>query len=297
MKWDDLRIFLALARSEGLSAAGRILRLDPATVGRRIARLEADVGAALFLRSPQGYTLTEAGGRLLTHAARIEAEIASGLQSLSGPEGTLSGQVRIGAPDGCATYLLPQVCRQIAETHPDLDLQIVALPRIFNLSRREADLAIAVSPPRQGRVLTRRITDYRLHLAASRAYLDRHGTPASRAALTDHRLVGYIPDMIFDTGLDYADELGAGRLHFASNSVIVQLALLRQGAGIGMVHDFALPAAPELVKVLDGEVRLQRAYHLLRHADETGAAGRLSRVADLLCDGIRRETARLEALA
>lgn len=297
MQWDDIRVFLAVARGESLSAAGRALRLDPATIGRRIARLEAEIGAALFLRSAQGYALTEAGARLMQHAATVEAEITAGLAGLGGSEDGLHGQIRIGAPDGCATYLLPQVCAQIARAHPGLELQIVALPRIFNLSKREADIAIGVTPPEGGRVVVRKITDYHLHLAASRAYLESASPITGRADLGAHPLVGYIADMIFDAGLDYAQELGAKRLTLSSNSVLVQLALLQQGAGIGMVHDFALPSAPDLVKVLPAEVSLRRAYYLLRHADEAGAGGRLGQFADLLSAGIRRETARLEGLA
>lgn len=297
MQWDDLKVFLAVARGESLSAAGRALKLDPATVGRRIARLEDEIGAALFLRSAQGYALTEAGARLMQHAARVETEISTGLAGLSGPGDGLQGQIRIGAPDGCATYLLPQVCAEIARTHPGLELQIVALPRIFNLSKREADIAIAVTPPKQGRVMVRKITNYHLHLAASHSYLEHAPAITTRSDLTAHPLVGYIADMIFDAGLDYAQELGVKRLSLSSNSVLVQLALLQQGAGIGMVHDFALPFAPELVKVLPGEVSLSRAYYLLRHADEAGVGGRLGQFADILSAGIRRETARLEGLA
>ena len=158
MQWDDLKVFLAVARGESLSSAGRSLRIDPATVGRRVSRLETQLGNALFLRSAQGYALTEAGTRLMAHAERVETEIAASLAGLSGPGDRLRGQVRIGAPDGCATYLLPQVCTQIAHAHPELELQIVALPRVFNLSRREADLAIAVTPPTQGRPQNHRVS-------------------------------------------------------------------------------------------------------------------------------------------
>ena len=105
MDWDDLRIFLAVARAESLSAAGRKLKIDPATVGRRIARLEEAVAARLFVKGPQGYALTDAGGRLLAHAERAETVMEGAAEALTGAEG-LSGQIRIGAPDGCANYLL-----------------------------------------------------------------------------------------------------------------------------------------------------------------------------------------------
>ena len=131
--WDDLRIFLAVARGESLSAAARLLRMDPATVGRRVARLEQGLGHPLFGKSPQGYALSEAGARLLAHAEAAEQALGQGVQALRGAEGTLSGQIRIGAPDGCANFLLPQVCAAISADNPDLDLQIVALPRVVNL--------------------------------------------------------------------------------------------------------------------------------------------------------------------
>lgn len=293
--WDDLRVFLAVARTESLSGAGKLLRRDPATVGRRIVKLEEALGARLFVKSPQGYGVTEAGLRLLPHAEAAEQAVQAAADDLRGGAGGLSGQVRIGAPDGCANYLLPQVVAAIYDDNPGLEVQIVALPRVINLSKREADMVIAVSPPTAGRLTVQRLTDYHLHLAASLAYLDRHGTPQRRDDLTAHRIVGYIPDMIFDKELDYLAEIGVTEVPLASNSVPVQLNWLRHGAGIGMVHDFALPSAPELVKVLPVEVSLTRAFWLIRHADDR-RIDRMNRFADLLAQGLRREVLRLEAM-
>ena len=293
MDWDDLRIFLAVARSESLSGAGKRLKIDAATVGRRIARLEEVMGARLFAKSPQGYALTEEGTRLLPHAERAETAFDGAREALSGPEG-LSGQIRIGAPDGCANYLLPQVLAAICDANPGLEVQIVALPRVFNLSKREADLAIAVSRPTAGRLTVQKLTDYRLHLAAHPDYLAQAAPLTSPQDLRQHRLVGYIPDMIHDKELDYLAELGAGTVALASNSVSVQLNWLRAGAGVGVVHDFALPAAPELVRVIPDQVALTRSFWLIRHADD-GRVARLNRFADLLAQGLRREVARLEA--
>lgn len=293
MDWDDLRIFLAVARTESLSAAGKRLKIDPATVGRRIARLETAMAARLFTKSPQGYAVTEDGTRLLPHAEAAEAALARAHESLSGPGG-LTGFVRLGAPDGCATYLLPQVLARICDANPGLEVQIVALPRVFNLSRREADMAIAVSRPTAGRLTVQKIADYRLHLAAARNYLAAHGTPASRADLTRHRFVGYIPDMIFDKELDYLADLGIDRVALASNAIPVQLMWLRAGAGLGMAHAFAMPFAPELVPVLP-EIALVRSFWLIRHADDARSP-RLSRFAEALASGLRAEVARLEGI-
>lgn len=295
MDWDDMRVFLTLARAESLGRAGQVLKMDPATVGRRVARLETRLGRRLFQRSHQGYALTDDGLRLLPHAEAAQAHMRAAEAPSSLGEG-LSGQIRLGAPDGCATYLLPQVLAQICRSNPALEVQVVALPRVFNLSRREADMAIAVSAPQAGRLTVAKIADYHLHFAASRAYLD-HAPPIARLAdLHAHRLVGYIPDMIFDRELDYLAAQDAPLAQVTSNSVPVQVNLLRQGAGLGVVHDFALPHAPELRAVLVDDFCLTRAFYLIRHADDRNNA-RLGRFADALTQGMRAQVAALEHAA
>jgi len=293
--WDDIRLFLSVAREESLSAAGKVLRLDPATLSRRMHKLEAALDARLFLKSPQGYALTDAGTALLARAERAEAAMRSVVADLPAPSDQLRGQIRVGAPDGAANYLLPQVCAAISAENPKLDIQIVALPRVFNLSRREADMAIGVSAPTAGRLVVQKISDYRLHLAATDDYLAGQPPLQSIHDLKNHKVVGYIPDMIFDRELDYLEDLGVSRVALASNSAVVQLNLIRQGAGVGVVHDFALPAIPNLRRVLVADVSFSRAFYLIRHADDRRNL-RLSRFAETLSQGLRAEVARLEAL-
>lgn len=290
MNWDDMRVFLAVARAESLSGAGPVLKMDPATVGRRIQRLEEAVGAPLFVKSPQGYALTEQGARMRDHAAQAEAALALAMDEGQGDEG-LSGQIRIGAPDGCANFLLPQACAQIQADNPGLEVQILALPRVVNLSKREADMAITVSAPDAGRLTVQKITDYRLHLAMRRDLPQ----PAALNELTGVPVVGYIPDMIFDKELDYLGPLGEQGVQLASNSVAVQLQMLRQG-GVGIVHDFALPFAPELVPVLKDQMSLVRSFYLVRHLSDR-RSDRLNRFAKALMAALKSEVARLEALA
>lgn len=293
--WDDLKIFLAVARLASLSAAGRVLKLDPATVGRRIARLEAALDVPLFVKTPQGYSLATAGERLLAHGEAAEQAMRAGVEALTGPSESLSGQIRIGAPDGCANYLLPQVCAEILRENPDLDIHIVALPRVVNLSRREADMAITVSPPTAGRLLVQKVTDYHLHLVGARGYLEANPPIAAPADLKGHSVIGYIPDMIYDDELDYLSELGVTRVPLASNSVPVQLRLAAQGSGLCVAHDFALPTHPELEKVLAQQVAFARSFYLVRHQSDRKSE-RLNRFAARLGDGIRSEVARLERL-
>lgn len=286
--WDDIRVFLAVARAGGLTAAAPILKMDPATLGRRIGRLEREMDAPLFMKSPQGYALTDMGQQLLTKATVAEQALTP-LDDRGA--GGLSGQIRLGAPDGVANFLLPQVVAAIQVQNPDLDIQILALPRVVNLSQREADMAITVSAPAAQRLTVERIADYKLHLA------QRADAPAIQSLedLKARRIVGYIPDMIFDRELDYLGEIGAPRVQLASNSVAVQLQMLRHG-GVGFVHDFALHAAPELRRVLTHKISLRRTFHLVRHRVDHPSE-RLAQFADTLKNGMQKEVARLEQAA
>jgi DNA-binding transcriptional LysR family regulator len=294
-QWDDMKVFLAVARESSLSGAGRILKMDPATVGRRVQRFETALDTTLFVKSPQGYALSAAGDRLLAHAEAVEQAMRAGREALSGPRETLSGQIRLGAPDGCANYILPQVCAEISKVNPDLDIQIVALPRMINLSRREADMAITVSAPTAGKLLVQKITDYKLHLAASRHYLREHQEINTLEQLKTHKMIGYIPDMIFDRELDYLTDLGVERVQLASSSVSVQVRMAAEGAGLSVMHDFALPSHRVLRKVLKDQVSLTRSFYLVRHPGDQRSE-RLNRFATALTRGIRDEVARLEGL-
>ncbi|WP_417471950.1 LysR family transcriptional regulator [Leisingera sp.] len=294
-QWDDMKVFLAVAREASLSGAGRTLKMDPATVGRRVARFEAALETPLFVKSPQGYALSAAGDRLLVHAEAAEQAMRAGTEALTGPSDTLSGQIRIGAPDGAANYLLPQVCAQISEDNPDLDIQIVALPRVINLSRREADMAVTVSAPTAGKLLVQKICDYKLHLVASRHYLKNHRPIQTLEDLKGHKMIGYIPDMIFDKELDYLNDIGVERVALASNSVSVQIKMAAEGTAICIAHDFSLPSHRMLRKILTDKVSLTRGFHLVRHQGDQRSE-RLNRFASALSRGIRDEVARLEAL-
>ena len=152
-------------------------------------------------------------------------------------------------------------------------------------------MAITVSPPAAGQLIVQKITDYRLHLA-----MRADAPPATKLDdLRGRPVVGYIPDMIFDKELDYLGALGAGGVQLASNSVAVQLQMIR-AAGVGIVHDFALPFAPELRRILTDDIALTRSFYLVRHKSAR-QSDRLTRVAAALSAGLVAEVARLERIA
>jgi DNA-binding transcriptional LysR family regulator len=295
MKWDDLRVFLAVARQSRLMAAGRVLGLDPATVGRRIGALEDALGAKLFDRSPQGYAMTEAGRNLLTHAQAMENLAAAASEEVGGHSDRLSGTVRIGAPDGVSNYLLIDACDRLSRDNPDLQVQVVALPRMFSLSKREADLAITVSPPSAGRLTVRKIADYRLRLYGQRALVERYGAVETIDDLHELRGIGYISDMIFDKELDYYALLGREmEPSLTSNSLIVQLRWCLRGCGLCILPDFVAREHPELAVVLPDEIRLMRSFYLVRHQDDARVA-RINRMADVVVEHMRTALAQAAA--
>lgn len=263
--WDQARVFLAVAREGQLLGAARKLGLDHATVTRRINALEGALGVRLIERSTTGSRLTPKGVAFLDTAAEVEAAFLSARARLSEGAGLIEGTVRVGAPDGYGTLFLAPRLGPLLERHPALTLQLVALPRSFSLSRREADLAITVERPIEGRLKVRKLTDYTLSLYASQAYLASAPPLASKRDLVSHRIVDYVSDLLFASALDFSGELGlATPPQFQCASVLGQIAAIESGAGVGLLHDYAVPK--DLVRVAP-EVRIKRAYWLVTHAD------------------------------
>jgi DNA-binding transcriptional LysR family regulator len=285
MRWDDLRVVLAVARCGRLQVAARELGLDPTTAGRRISALEAALGVRLFDRSAEGYAPTEAGRGLLDHAEAMEAQALAAVAEMRGGSARLAGTVRIGAPDGVANYLLADACDALSRDNPELQVQLVALPRVF--SKREADLTITVAPPAAGRLTVHKVAEYRLRLYARADLVARLGTVRSMADLRGLRGIGYISDMIFDQQLDYYSLLGrADDPALTSNSLMMQLRWCLHGAGMCILPDFVAREHPELAALLPEDVRLTRAFYLVRHQDDARAA-RINRMAEVVVERMR----------
>lgn len=266
--WDDLRFFLAVARSGRLTAAARRLGADHATVSRRITSLEESLKAKLFERRPQGYALTGHGEQLLAKAESMETEALAIQSEIGGADMALSGTVRIGAPDGFGSTFLASRFAGLAKAYPGLELQLIAMPRLLSLSKREADVAITLAPPKEGKVVARKLCDYRLGLYAAQDYLDANPPITAAEDLFGHRIVGYIDDLIFTPELDYLDEVAKGlRAHIQSSSVLAQMNAVAAGAGIGVIHHFMAVDEPRLVPVLPESVSITRSFWLLVHAD------------------------------
>lgn len=265
MNWDDVRIFLAVARAGQILGAARRLELNHATVSRRIAALERALGAKLFRRLTTGSELTAEGARFLAAAERIEADMIAARADIAGESDEVAGAVRIGAPDGFGVAFLAPRLGELTARHPELTIQLVPVPRSFSLSRREADIAITVERPTEGRLVAAKLVDYTLGLYASRAYVADHGMPASREEIARHRLVGYVPDLVISPSLDYGPQMLPGlQAHFAVSSSLGQVEAVRAGAGVGILHTFIARAHDDLVPV-PALAPIRRAYWLVYH--------------------------------
>lgn len=267
--WSDLQVFLAIAQTGQLSKAGTMLGLDGATVGRRLRRLEARIGASLFEQTREGQLITDAGEALL---ARVEAMAlaASEIEFSGSNSGSphLTGTLRISVSEGFGSWFLANHVPKFIRAHPALTLDLVANSGFLSLSKREADLAVMLSRPKAGPVIASKLSDYALQLYATRSYLSNAGTPRSASDLsTGHRLIGYIPDMIYAPELRYLDEVQQGLVPgLRSSSINAQHHLIAAGAGIGILPCFIGSADPSIVQVLP-EKRITRSFWLVTHKD------------------------------
>ena len=290
MNWDDVRIFLAVARAGQILGAAKRLELNHATVSRRVAALEAALKAKLFRRLTTGSELTPAGERLLGAAERMEADMIAARAEIDGEGDDVSGTVRIGAPDGFGVAFLAPRLGALTSAHRELSIQLVPVPRTFSLSRREADIAITVERPAEGRLVAGKLVDYSLGLYASRAYLAEHGMPAGQSELSSHQLVGYVPDLVFSPTLDYAMEFNPGwESRFSISSALGQVEAVRSGAGIGILHTFIARRHPELVAVSVVKP-IRRAYWLVYH-ESVRPLRRIQAVAKFVAETVERERA------
>ncbi|MBD9373795.1 LysR family transcriptional regulator [Rhizobium sp. ARZ01] len=265
MNWDDVRMFLAVARTGQLLAASRRLGVNHATLSRRVSALEQEMKTRLLVRRTNGCDLTAEGEVFLHAAERMETEMLAAQAKIGRIDAAVAGTVRIGAPDGFGvSFLAPRLGRLTAR-HPELKIQLVPVPRSFSLSQREADIAITLERPEQGRLVSSKLTDYTLGLYASRAYLAAHGEPQDVESLKHHRRIGYVEDLLFTASLDFTGEvMRSWNASFEISSATGQTEAVRSGAGVGILHNYIARLDPELVRILP-ETTIRRAYWTTYH--------------------------------
>jgi len=266
--WNDLKSFLAVARSGRLTAAAHRLQIDHTTLSRRLGALEHALKAKLFDRSPSGYTLTEPGRRLLPTAEEMERLSLAAHEAVGGSATAVEGAVRIGAPEGFGSYFLAARIAALKALHPGLLVQLVAASAVFSLSRRDADIVVSVSRPPAGRLTVSKLTDYDLALYAAPAYLDSHPPIRTARDLGGHSFVSYIGELLHFPELDFLQHVApGGATSVESSNLLAQLRATLAGAGLCVLPAFLAGEEKGLVRVLPDEVSLTRSLWLIVHQD------------------------------
>ncbi|MCF4997429.1 LysR family transcriptional regulator [Pseudomonas syringae] len=249
MNWDDARVFLAVCRESSLRGAARVLRVDQATVGRRIAALEKSLSATLFLRTSDGYALTAVGEAALRSVEKMEHSALELERQIQGLDDRLIGNVKIATTDSLAIdFLIPAIAR-LHRRHPDVRVQLDASTQILSLARREADIAVRNTRPDNPDLIARRIARWPVGLFASQEYVEANGVPSPGDAFEGHDLVVYQPYLQGSKDLTLvAEPITRGRIVATLGSSLLVRRTIAAGIGVGEI--------PVYMGELDGLIRL-----------------------------------------
>lgn len=165
MDWNDVKVFLAVARAGSLGGAARALGQSQPTMGRRLKAFEDSLGQPLFQRGSTGFVLTDRGEQVRDHAERMEEEALGFERLLAGQGDEVEGLIRVSASDWFGLHVLAPVFARFRAAHPQVCIELITDSRLFNLSRREADLVFRIRPFEGADVVQRRLLtlDYALY--------------------------------------------------------------------------------------------------------------------------------------
>jgi DNA-binding transcriptional LysR family regulator len=257
--WENLKSFAALARSGTLSGAARQLGVEHATVARRIAALEQELGLRLVDRRSRQWLLTSAGKRVAELTGPMDAQALAIERAASGERtDVVAGDVTVSASPALAATMLAGPIVSLRSQHPGLVIRVLAETRYSSLNHREADIAIRLGRPTEGELTASKVGVVSFHLYGSRAYLD--ATPAS-----DWAFIGY------DETLDAAPQqatvrrlAGKKSLALRSSTIELQLALVRAGGGVAALPDFIAAVDPLLAKARRDEIARREVWLVFR---------------------------------
>lgn len=274
LDWNDLRYVLALSRHGSLSATARLLKVNHATVARRIAALEASLGITLFERRARGYVPTPAAAPVLQAAEQIEAPLLRLARLGDARAGEqISGTVRITCTEGVASHSVAPQLAGLRQRWPGLQIELVVEHRSLSLARREADIAIRWARPKTGELYASKLGAVPYRLYRNPAAVDRNAVAAFDESLAE------IPESLWlkSSGLTQT---------IRSNSMIPLVAAARSGACAVLLPEYIGRQYPELTPE-PGKPPVTRELWLVLHRDLRNTP-RVRAVADHLASAIRR---------
>ncbi len=233
LDWSLVQTFLAVAETGSLSGAARELNLTQPTAGRHVQALEQELGVALFKRQARGMALTPEGSTLLDHARAMRDAAGALSLAAAGGESDLSGTVRLTSSVFVAHHILPAVITELRETHPEIQIELVASDTSENLLFREADIAVRMYRPTQLDVVAKHLGAVRLGLFAAKSYIQKHGMPTAED-FVQHDIIGYDRNKSMIEGFREAGmEVDHDFFPVRCDNQTVLWELVRAGAGLG----------------------------------------------------------------
>jgi DNA-binding transcriptional LysR family regulator len=256
MDWDKLRVFHAVAEAGSFTHAGEVLNLSQSAVSRQISALEESLSVPLFHRHARGLILTEQGELLYRTAREVFSKLAMTEAMLSESKDRPKGPLKVTTTVSFgAAWLAPRI-REFTDLYPEIQVSVIVEDTELDLSMREADVAIRMSPPRQPDLVQRHLMTVRYHIYASSEYLKRFGTPQKPEDLDKHRIVIFGEEVRPPVrAINWLWEAGARpgydrRPIFSINNVHGLLHAVESGLGIAALPDLMAQETTDLVRIL-----------------------------------------------
>jgi len=251
LDWDDFRVFLSLARAGTLSAAARVLHVNQSTMSRRLAALEAAAGVRLFERAPAGYALSAAGEAVRNQVEQLEACAIGIERQLLGQDARPTGRVRLAASDSFAAWFLLPRLADFHRLYPGIELELFTGNQPVDLSRREADISLRMSRPKEPHLVARRLGHAPWAVYGSPSYLALHGKPSPRGRLRGHLVVAGDAELSRTVGARWLAKHGnSGKVVLRCNTLISQAAAALAGIGLCPLPCLCGDREPGLVRAL-----------------------------------------------
>jgi DNA-binding transcriptional LysR family regulator len=267
LDWDDLRHFLAVARTGSTLAAGRSLRVSQTTAARRVAALEAELGLILFERRPVGYRLTPIGEALLARAEDMEGAAGRFADAAAGQSRDVSGTVRLTVEEIYAVTLLAPILRDLHEAWPAIRIELDTSEEVRDLAGGAADVALRSAVRLKGGGLVgRRVASTTWAIYCSRDYAAAHGRPRTRRALHGHPMIGGGGPGVWEAYRAWLDHEGltdAIAIQHRSNTGL--LAAVRAGSGLAVLPTLVADLDPDLLRCLPPKPGYELGLWLVTH--------------------------------
>lgn len=292
--WDDLRLFLAIARAGTLAGASRTLGVNHSTVFRRLNAMEEGLKVRLFERLPEGYVPTAAGEALRARAERIEEEAQAIERELSGQDVRLSGRLCLTTTDTLANGFLAPTIKGFCERYPGIDLELLSVGAFLDLARREADVAIRPTEAPPENLIGRRLGTIRWGLYGARDYLRERPALGALERPGEHRFIGGNEAIGHIAGSRWLNERVAPEtVVLRTNSVVAALGAARVGTGLAVLPHYLARSEPELECVLTIGPEVATDLWLLIHPDLRHSA-RVRAFMAFAVETVRKHQAELE---